>query len=128
VIVVDNSVLAETLLTGRHTDQLARRGTLHAPQVCDLELAATIGRWLRAGFLGEQRAGEVVVDYLTLRLELHSHRPLLARCIGLHATFSAYDAVYVALAERLAAPFFTLDRRLARAVRRHAPAVEVLEA
>jgi predicted nucleic acid-binding protein len=125
VIVVDTSVLAEVVSKARHTDQLAAHGDLHAPQVCDLELASMLGRLLRAGRIDERRLGEILADYVALPLTLHGHRPLLGRCIGLRANFSAYDAAYVALAERLGAPFFTLDGPLARAVKRHVPTVEL---
>jgi predicted nucleic acid-binding protein len=39
------------------------------------------------------------------------------RILDLRPNFSAYDATYVALAERLAAGLLTADERLARAVR-----------
>lgn len=47
-------------------------------------------------------------------------------CAALRDNFSACDAVYVALAEGLAAPLVTADGRLARAVREWA-GIEVLE-
>jgi hydrogenase maturation protease len=43
--------------------------------------------------------------------------------LELGSTFSAYDACYVALAERLDAALLTADRRLARAVRTHTSVV-----
>jgi predicted nucleic acid-binding protein len=126
VIVVDTSVLAEVLSKARYTDQLSAHGDLHAPQLCDLELASTLGRLLRTGLVDKRRLGEILADYVELPLTLHGHRPLLGRCTGLRANFSAYDAAYVALAERLRAPFFTLDRALARAVERHVPTIELV--
>lgn len=53
--------------------------------------------------------------YRDLPLVRHEHRPLLQRALELE-TFSAYDAIYVALAERLGARLLTTDQRLARAV------------
>jgi predicted nucleic acid-binding protein len=126
VIVVDTSVLAEVLSKSRYTDQLAAHGDLHAPQVCDLELASALGRLLRSRIVDERRLGEILADYVALPLTLHGHRPLLGRCVGLRANFSAYDAAYVALAERLGAAFLTLDGSLARAVERHVPTVELV--
>jgi predicted nucleic acid-binding protein len=38
----------------------------------------------------------------------------------LRANLTAYDAVYVALAEALGAPLLTRDRRIASAARHHA--------
>jgi predicted nucleic acid-binding protein len=44
---------------------------------------------------------------------------LLPRVWALRRNFSAYDAVYVALAEVLEATLLTHDRRLATAARQH---------
>jgi predicted nucleic acid-binding protein len=41
--------------------------------------------------------------YLLLPLTRHGHQALLPRVLELRANFSAYDACYVALAERLRA-------------------------
>ena len=43
----------------------------------------------------------------------------MPRILGLRANFTAYDATYVALAERLEASFVTADGRLARAIAAH---------
>jgi predicted nucleic acid-binding protein len=56
-------------------------------------------------------------NYVALELERHGHLPLLGRVVELRETFNAYDAVYVALAERLSATLVTADDRLTRAVR-----------
>jgi len=63
----------------------------------------------------ETAAQDALGVYQDLRLVRHEHRPLLRRALGLE-TFSTYDAIYVALAERLGAPLLTTDGRLARAV------------
>ena len=41
--------------------------------------------------------------------------PLLARVWELRENLSAYDAIYVALAEELACPLLTADARIGRA-------------
>jgi predicted nucleic acid-binding protein len=125
VIIVDSSALIDHLLGAGRVVAL-EQDDLHAPQLCDLEVASTFGRLLRTGIIAERQAAELLTLYVALPLRLHGHRPLLARCIALRANFSAYDAAYVALAERLAAPLLTRDGRLARAVRRHVPTLEVL--
>jgi predicted nucleic acid-binding protein len=48
------------------------------------------------------------------------HDVLLPRVWQLRNNLTAYDAVYVALAEALDAPLLTRDKRLANAARRHA--------
>lgn len=97
----------------------AEEHDLHAPSLCDVELAAVLRRGLLAGRLGGARARAALADYLDLPLVRHGHRGLLARILELRENFSAYDAVYVALAEGLGAELLTADRALARAARRH---------
>lgn len=76
--------------------------------------------------LSEERARSALIDFLDLPLVRHGHQALLARILELAGNFSAYDATYVALAERIAAPLLTADRRLVRAARSHAE-VSILE-
>ena len=57
--------------------------------------------------------------YRDLPLTRHGHLALLPAMIALRDNFSAFDACYVALANRLDAAFLTGDRALARAVTRH---------
>ncbi len=85
-----------------------------------------IRRALRRTSLTEERAAEILADYFALPLRRHHHTLLMERILQLRANFSAYDAAYVVLAERLHTPLLTADRRLARAVRQHAPAVELV--
>ena len=60
-----------------------------------------------------------MLDYLDLPLTRHGHELLLARILTLRGNFSAYDAAYLALAERLDAQFLTGDRTLAGTVERN---------
>ncbi len=54
-------------------------------------------------------------DLRALDVQRHSHEPLLDRVWELRDNVSAYDAVYVALAEALDAVLVTCDGPLARA-------------
>ncbi|MGE5270344.1 MAG: type II toxin-antitoxin system VapC family toxin [Thiohalocapsa sp.] len=56
-----------------------------------------------------------LADLADLDLQRHAHDMLLPRVWQLRDNLTAYDAVYVALAESLAAPLLTRDRRLAAA-------------
>ena len=71
------------------------------------------------GRMDRERTVEALEDYLDLPLTRHRHRSFLGRVLELRDNFTAYDAVYVALAERLGAELLTTDGRLARAVLRH---------
>jgi predicted nucleic acid-binding protein len=55
------------------------------------------------------------VDLLRLRVELFSYSPFATRVWELRENGTAYNAWYVAVAERLKAPLATLDRHLVSA-------------
>ena len=92
---------------------------LHAPTLCDVEVAAVLRRALLASSLTEERARHALIDYLDLPIARHGHQALLPRILALCFNFSAYDATYVALAEWLEADLLTADRALARAATAH---------
>ncbi len=85
------------------------------PALCDVEVAAALRRLLRQAELSEERAAEALGDYLDLPLTRHGHESLLERMLQLRENFSAYDATYVVLAERLSARLATVDESLRRA-------------
>ena len=92
---------------------------LHVPALCDVDVAAGMRRGLLAGILSAERVPEAIDDYLDLPLTRHGHQGLLARILDLRENFSAYDATYVALAERLEGDLLTGDEGFARATRTH---------
>jgi len=120
LIVLDASALVELVLgTPRGRAVGARiqdpEVSLHAPHLADVEVAQVLRRCVREGDLTAE-AGRAGLEVLSLLdLERHSHEPLLARVWTLRANLTAYDAVYVALAEALAATLLTCDARLTRA-------------
>ena len=64
--------------------------------------------------------GRVALGYLSdLPLRRYPHRLLLHRVWELRYNLTAYDAVYVSLAELLGASLLTCDRRLATAAARY---------
>lgn len=79
------------------------------------------------GELPADRAALALDALAELRLRRHSVRPLFRRIWELRSTHGAYDAAYVALAEGLAAPLITTDRRLARSGGHRAEIVDVSE-
>jgi predicted nucleic acid-binding protein len=97
----------------------APRTHLYTPALCDVEVVSGLRTALTRNELSSDRAAEALHDYKDLPLHQHGHRPLLQRVFELRSNFSAYDATYVALAERLDAEFLTADERLARSVRSH---------
>jgi predicted nucleic acid-binding protein len=91
------------------------------PALCDVEVVSGVRRSLVHGLLSERRSAEAIEDYLDLPLIRSGHETLLPRMFQLRANFTAYDATYVALSERLGAELLTTDEPLARAVRAHTP-------
>jgi predicted nucleic acid-binding protein len=92
---------------------------LHVPALCDVEIASALRRLRTSRLLSERRRNAALSDYVDLPLTRHGHLALLARVLHLGANFSAYDGVYVALADGLEADLVTGDARLARAVEAH---------
>ena len=121
---LDASAIVEYLLQTPRSGRVRAilRGAdegLHVPALCDVEVAAVLRRLLLRHALAEDRAQAALGHYLALPLERYGHRPLINRALQLRENFSAYDAVYVALAERLRGGLVTGDKRLAQAVDRY---------
>ena len=61
------------------------------------------------------RADEAIADLTDLDLHRHAHLDLLGRAWKLRDNITAYDAMYIALAEAIQAPIVTCDHPLAKA-------------
>jgi predicted nucleic acid-binding protein len=123
-VVADASALAEYLLgtvRGPAVAAVLREpgSEVSVPALCDIEVASVLRRALRMGRLSRDRAADALGDYAHLPLIRYGHLHLLPRILTLRDNVSAYDAAYVALAERLDATLLTGDLALARAVERH---------
>jgi len=123
VIVLDASALVELLLNTAAGRTVATRIadpalSLHVPHLADIEVTQALRRYANGGDLSVADAALAVEDLRSLDLERHAHEPLLDRVWALRRNLSAYDAVYVALAEVLDTVLLTCDGRLA-----HAPGV-----
>jgi predicted nucleic acid-binding protein len=125
VIVVDASALVEVLLRTPAAQAVGMRlfsqprETLHAPHLVDVEVAQVLRRYAAAGEIDGKRGDEALTDLADFPVRRYPHDFLLPRVWELRSNFTAYDAVYVALAQALGATLLTRDRRLAAAARRH---------
>jgi predicted nucleic acid-binding protein len=97
-----------------------RRQTLHAPHLLDVEVAQVIRRYAANGEIDQERGRAALDDLADLPLRRYPHDFLLPRVWNLRHNLTAYDAVYVALAEALDAALVTRDQRLAVATGHHA--------
>ena len=98
---------------------LDRGATAFVPALTDVEVVSALRRFVLRGQMTPSRARQALSHYLELPLSRRDHQGLLATALELRDNFSAYDAMYVALAQELGATLVTADRRLATAVRRH---------
>lgn len=120
MIVLDASALANAIADDgpdghRAREEMRAAEGLAAPDLIDIEMTAVLRkRWL-AGTLSEQRFAVAIEDLEDLELDRYPALPLMRRAFELRANVTAYDAVYVALAEMLGCELLTGDRRLAGA-------------
>jgi predicted nucleic acid-binding protein len=126
MIVLDASAAVDWLLqtpAGQHIENriYSRNETLHTPHLLDLEVIQVLRRLARQGVVPVHRAAEAVRDLLDLRITRYPHLVLLPRIWQLRHNFSAYDAAYIVLAEKLGAALVTRDSRLASALGHAAP-------
>lgn len=116
--VVDCSIIIR-LLASRPGDDLLRQRlsrTVHAPALVDAEVSSVI-RGLAITTkpntrISEERALEMLHDYAGLRIVRHPMQPLQTRAFEVRHNFTAYDAMYIALAEHLNLPLLTDDGKL----------------
>ena len=123
MIVIDASALLEFLLQtplgARVEARLFRdQDEFHSPHLADVEVTQGLRRLVRAGEVSPDRAADAITDLADL--------DLLTRAWKLRENVTAYDAMYVALAEALDAPIVTCDTPLARAPG-HRAHIEVIE-
>jgi predicted nucleic acid-binding protein len=120
VIVLDASAVVDWLLQTAAGQQIERRiysrnESLHAPHFFDLEVAQVLRRLARESQISSKRASQAMEDLLDLRVTRYPHSILLPRIWQLRHNFSAYDAAYVVLSEKLGARLISRDKRLASA-------------
>ncbi len=117
MIVVDASALVEVLLrtpaaAAVESHLFARGQTLHAPHLLDIEVAQVIRKYAARGEIGAERGRVALDDLGALLMQRYPHDFLLPRVWSLRNNVTAYDAVYIALAEALDAVLLTRDHRL----------------
>lgn len=130
MIVIDASAVLELVLDTEAARRVADRllapaEVLHAPHLLDVEVTQAVRRYVASREVDARKGRQAIADLLDLPVVRHPHTVLLERAWELRRSVSAYDAMYVALAEGLDAPLVTRDERLARA-HGHRARIEVL--
>ena len=117
--VVDASVLVAALidfdLDGPWAEAAVERRLLAAPELALAETTNLLRRLELSRRTTPAEADAAHRNLLQMPIERYPFAPFAGRVWELRANLTAYDAWYVALAETLDWPLFTLDRRLSRA-------------
>ena len=121
-MVLDASGAIELLLNTAAGKRLSARladesEAVHAPHLIDMEIAQVLRRYVRHGMLSERTGALALERWRSLDVERYSHEPFLGRVWQLRDNLTAYDAVYIALAEALSTVLVTGDRKLVGAPR-----------
>jgi predicted nucleic acid-binding protein len=120
VIVLDASAVVDLVVEPRAVtaairSRLRADPDIHVPHLVDAEVTNALRRKLLSGQLDAQRARRAIRRLTVMRLVRWQQTALLDRALALRDQLSAYDAIYVAMAEATGATLVTRDARLARA-------------
>ena len=130
MIIVDASVVVDLLVkppaeVAHMRARLIDERIGHVPHLLDVEVTHALRRLLLTGRLNDLSARRALRDVALMGLKRWPHRPLLNRVLALRDQLTAYDAIYVAMAEGTGATLLTRDARLARATG-HRARIEVV--
>ncbi|MCO5999142.1 type II toxin-antitoxin system VapC family toxin [Actinoallomurus rhizosphaericola] len=110
------------LLANLEGDELLRRRLarrVHAPTLIDAEVSSVVRGFTitskPAVRISVERAEQMLMDYSDLSITRYPMQPLQPRVLELRHNLTAYDAMYVALAEALGLPLLTDDAKFAAA-------------
>ena len=115
MIVLDASAAVQALLNDGQARLLVAAESLHAPHLVDAEVLSALRRLIGAGTLTADDGARCVYTWSRIGVIRYAAGPLLERIWELRQTISAYDAMYVALAEQLDCALVTADDRLSGA-------------
>ena len=119
MIVLDASAVVDLLIKpAAETDELRARiraaSTVYGPHLLDTEVTNILRRHVLRGRMDQFSARRALRRLAVMRLRLWPHQPFIGRAFALRHQLTAYDAIYVAMAEATGATLLTRDARLAR--------------
>ncbi len=131
MLVLDASIVIELLVNGRRASSIRQRlehstESWHAPQLIDVEVVQVLRRYVRRGWIVTEHGETAIHALRDFDMVRHEHRWLLSRVWQHRNNLTAYDAVYLALAEALPARLMTADRAF-EAVASNQVTVELIE-
>jgi predicted nucleic acid-binding protein len=118
MIVLDASAAVELFLNADKAERIAERIAGEewvAPQLIDLEVLQSLRKQHLLGEIDGHESSLARRSLATAPIERFAHTGFVERIWELRDNLTAYDAAYVALAERLGAPLVTCDAKLGAA-------------
>lgn len=114
ILVLDASLVVDFLLhRAPYYDSIKARmlsaDSLAAPHLLDIEVTQVLRRFVLRGDISQQRAREAIQDLLDLPIQRYPHSAFLQTVFDLKDTLTAYDALYLVLANTLNAELLTRD-------------------
>ena len=119
MIVLDASVVVELLTNGPLANSVRRRLAERSepfivPHLLDVEVVNALRGLVAGQRIDSHRSEQVLTGLAALGAERYAHTPLLGRIWELRHNFTAYDAVYIALAEATGSVLYTCDAKLCK--------------
>jgi len=119
MIVLDASVVVELLTNGPlayslRRDLAGRSGPFLVPHLLDVEVVSALRGLVAGQRIDSYRSEQVLTELAELRAQRYAHTPLVGRIWELRHNFTAYDAVYIALAEATNSVLYTCDAKLCK--------------
>ncbi len=135
--VLDSGILLATVQAETYTEHArallkslnAQEIQIAAPTLLRYELVAVARKWVYRGLTTPEKAQNALDTLLNYPVEFYFDDVLLKRGYELATEYSrptAYDAQYLAVAERLSCGFWTADERLFNAIKDKFPNVHWL--
>lgn len=112
MIVLDASAAVSALLNDGPARRLLAAEAIHVPHQVDTQVVSVLRGQAATGLLKSEHARQALGVWGRLGLIRYAAAPLLKRVWELRAAVTAYDAMYVALAENLDCALVTADARL----------------
>lgn len=112
---LDASAGVSALLNGGQARGLVAAESVHVPHLIDVEVASALRRQHVAGLISDAAGRQALKVWTQIGMIRYAATPLLGRVWELRSSITAYDAMYVALAEQLGCTLVTADAKLAGA-------------